>query len=100
MLATHYQQQPPKWLSHAVCWMGQKTVLIAAEEHDSPERQIDIYRYNLSTDAITNLTNSAGDDYAQDWISDTVYDVSSAHNKSILWGALKKTYMETLDEIK
>ena len=89
---------PRDWLPHAICWMGRKSILIAADGLNSPERQADIYRYHLATDEITNLTNSPGDDYAQDWISDTTYDVSGAHNKSILWGALKKTYMETDDE--
>ena len=83
---------PRNWAVDSLSWAGTSTVLIAAEEHDSPDRQIDIYRYDLGTDTITNLTNSPGHDYGQDWIRDSIYDVSPAGKIATLWGALKKNH--------
>ena len=80
---------PQNWISATLSWAGTKAVLIAAAELDSPDRQYDIYRYDLLTDTITNLTNSPGDDYGQDWISDRIYAVGYAGKLAIQWGALK-----------
>ncbi len=81
---------PRNWLSHSLSWAGPNAVLIAAEEYGVRDGQVDIYRYDLSTHTITNLTNSPGDDYGQDWIPDRIYDVAPASKIATLWGALKK----------
>ena len=80
---------PRNWFLSSLSWAGPNAVLIAARERDSPDRQRDIYRYDLETNTITNLTNSPGDDYGQDWISDRTYSVGYAGKLAIQWGALK-----------
>ena len=87
---------PRNWFTFSVCWMGnKKSVLIAAEDHTAKVREFDIYLYNLTTDKITNLTNSPGDDYAPDWINDSILDVSPTGKKSTTWGVLKHTDTST-----
>jgi len=82
---------PQKWLIHDVCWTDNgKQVLIAAEEHAAPDRQIEIYRYNLSNDKITNITNDLEDDWSPDWISDKDLSVSPMEKQLIRWGQLKE----------
>ena len=80
---------PRHWLSHSLSWAGRNAVLIAAEEYGAPDSQIDIYRYDLGTGSITNLTNSPASDYGQDWISDRTYAVGYTGKLALLWGALK-----------
>ncbi len=82
---------PQEWLIHDVCWVDNgKQVLIAAEEHAAPDRQIEIYRYNLSNDKITNITNDLEDDWSPDWISDKDLSVSPMEKQLIRWGQLKE----------
>ena len=82
---------PQEWLIHDVCWTDNgKLVLIAAEEHAAPDRQIEIYRYNLSNDKITNITNDLEDDWSPDWISDKDLSVSPMEKQLIRWGQLKE----------
>ena len=85
---------PRNWSVQMLSWAGRDAVLIAAQELDSPDRQSDIYRYDLVTDEITNLTNSPGHDYWPDWIRDSLYDVAYAGKLAIQWGALKKKFLE------
>ena len=85
---------PRNWAVVSLSWAGRDAVLIAAWELDSPDSQRDIYRYDLGTDTITNLTNSPGDDDGQDWIRDSIYDVAYAGKLAIQWGALKKKFLE------
>lgn len=89
--ARRFLKTPKKWLIHSACWMGGKQVLIAADEYGAPDRQIDIYRYKLSNDTLTNLTNHPKTDYAPNWISDAVLSVTPSGEKEITqWGTLKK----------
>ncbi len=89
---------PRNWFMFSACWMGnEKSVLIAAKDHTVKGRKFDIYRYNLATDEMTNLTNFPGSDYAPDWINDSVLDVSPADKKSTTWGTLKHTTGDRLD---
>ncbi len=84
-------ETPKDWLIHSACWMDNgKQVLIGAEPLDAPNRQIDIYRYNLANDNITNLTNHPQDDYSPDWISDKVLSVTPLDKKKVRWGNLKR----------
>ena len=81
---------PEKWLIHNVCWFDDgKQVLIAAEEYGAKDSQIEIYKYNLGNDQITNLTNDPEDDWAPDWISDHILSVSPADKQGTQWGKLK-----------
>ena len=78
------------WKIATVCWMDNgKQVLIAANAFPPMAPQYDLYRYNLATHEIVNLTNTPGSDYGQDWISDATLSVSPVHKKKVLWGVLK-----------
>lgn len=90
--ARRFLKTPKKWLIHSACWMDNgKQVLIAADEYGAPDRQIDIYRYKLSNDTLTNLTNYPKTDYTPNWISDAVLSVTpSAGKKLTQWGTVKK----------
>lgn len=82
---------PQKWLIHSACWLDNgKQVLIAADEYGAPDRQIDIYRYNLSTGVLKNLTNHPKDDLAPAWISDAILSVTPLGQKKMQWGTLKQ----------
>ena len=81
---------PKGWLVNSPCWMDNgRQVLITAKDLDAPNPQFDIYRYDLSSGVITNLTNSPADDYSPHWISDNVLSVTPLGKKT-QWGALKK----------
>lgn len=82
---------PKGWYIHSLAWIDNgKAVLITAEEHDKPDRQYDIYRYDLANDKITNLTNNPRDDFEPHWISDSTLSVTPRSNKILQWGILKK----------
>ncbi|RKU29123.1 hypothetical protein C6497_06960 [Candidatus Poribacteria bacterium] len=89
---------PEKWRIHSVCWFdNDKQVLIAAREFDAViHRQIDIYKYNLGNNQITNLTNDPKDDLAPNWISDNILSVSPEDKKGIQWGKVK-SLLKTVD---
>ena len=79
---------PKKWLVTFTCWMDDgKQVLIAAQEGIG--EQIDIYRYHLATNQITNLTNHPAHDNSMDWISDRVLSVTPRGKISLKWAELK-----------
>lgn len=89
--ARRFLKTPKKWMIHSACWMDNgRQVLIAAEEFAAPDKQIDIYRYQLATGKLTNLTTDPKDDLAPHWISDTVFSVTPLKKKAIQWGTLKK----------
>ena len=89
---------PDNWLIHSACFMGSKQMLIAARHWDkeNPNRdKFDIYRYHLVTKKIVNLTNTPGDDFMMDWISDDVLSVSPKEDqKKVTWGTLKKSSLK------
>ncbi|MCG9129435.1 PD40 domain-containing protein [Candidatus Poribacteria bacterium] len=81
---------PEQWVIHGVCWFDNgKQVLISAEEYGAKDRQIEIYKYHLANDQITNITNNPEDDWAPDWISDNILPVSPVDKKEVQWGKLK-----------
>ena len=87
---------PGKWLLYNACWYDNgKQVLIAAEEYGAKDRQIEIYKYHLANDQITNITNDPEDDWGQDWISDNILSVLPMDKKSTQWGKLK-SLLETV----
>ncbi len=89
--ARRFLKTSKKWLIHSACWMNNgKQVLIAAGEYGAPDSQIDIYRYHLANDTLTNLTNHPGDDLGPNWISDAVLPVTPLGKKKVQWGTLKK----------
>ena len=82
---------PKVWSIDSVRWMDNgKQVLIVAIDGDAPVRQYEIYRYDLSTGLITNLTNHPKDDISPDWINDNVLSVTPLGKEKTQWGTLKK----------
>ncbi len=49
-----------------------------------------IYKYNISSEKTTRLTNDHVQNYHIDWISDDVLPVSPQGKKKVTWGTLKK----------
>ncbi|MDE0084141.1 MAG: hypothetical protein OXU23_00390 [Candidatus Poribacteria bacterium] len=76
-------QTPDNWSIHSACFMGSKHLLISAKgRHGNPDKY-EIYRYDLVTGKIVNLTNTpAVDDSQPDWIDDDVLSVSPKDKKS------------------
>lgn len=91
-------EPPDNWSIHSACFMGSKQMLIAARHWDkeNPNRdKFDIYSYHLVTKKIVNLTNTPGDDFMMDWISDDVLSVSPKEDlKKVTWGTLKKSNLK------
>ncbi len=78
-------------ISNRMCWMDDdKTVLLSMKADYTDERAVyDIYRYDLDTRKLTNLTkNSYGGDYHPHWIAGPL-SVSSTGKLSVRWGELK-----------
>ncbi len=76
---------------HGGCWMGDdRTVLLPIRKNSSaPGAHTDIYRYDLITRQLTNLTNQPGGDNDPHWISGTLA-VLPAGKLTIQWGQLKQ----------
>ena len=91
---------PKNWMPNAVSWMDNgKAVLICAfddiDHLDDPDRSMQLYRYDLATKEITQLTHDLEHKMNIDWISDRVYTVSQFGKYPLRWGELKKTYSNT-----
>jgi len=85
-------ETPEAWRIHSACFMGSNPLLISAKpwhENNPNAEKYDIYSYHLVTGDIVNLTNTPGDDYAMDGISDDVLSVIP-HGKKVTGGALKQ----------
>ena len=72
---------PKGWMPNAVSWMDNgEAVLICAfddvDHLDDPDRTMQLYRYDLATKEITQLTHDLEHKMNIDWISDRVYTVS------------------------
>ena len=93
---------PENWYPHSVAWMDDgKSVLFCAyvpsEDPDDQDRWTQIYRYDITSGAITQLTHNRGHKPSVDWVSDdasSVTSVSSAGKQSVRWGELKKAYSD------
>ena len=74
------------------CWMGDdQTVLLPIKrEWAAPGANYEIYRYDLVSRQLTNLTNQPGKDSNPHWISGTLA-VSPGGKLTTLWGKLKQT---------
>ena len=74
------------------CWMGNdQTVLLPIKrEWDAPGANYEIYRYDLVSRQLTNLTNQPGGDYDPHWISGSLA-VFPAGKLTTLWAQLKQT---------
>ena len=73
------------------CWMGNdQTVLLPIKKQwDAPGANYEIYRYDLVSRELTNLTNQPGGDSGPHWISGTLA-VFPRGKLTTLWGQLKQ----------
>ena len=73
------------------CWMGndQTVLLPIKKDWDAPTANYEIYRYDLVSRQLTNLTNQPGGDYGPHWIRGSLA-VVPAGKLTILWGQLKQ----------
>lgn len=94
-------QIPENLHAYGLDWMdnGESVVFSAREvelkvrfSHTQPPSNI--YKYDIKSRNITQLTNHSGIDTNLDWISDDVLSVSPIGKKTIQWGQLK-TYLNT-----
>ena len=91
---------PKGWWDHSVAWMdnGEAVLICAFDDVDhirDPDRSTQLYRYDLATDEITQLTHNLEYKMHVDWISDEVYAVSPTGKYPVRWGELKKAYSNT-----
>lgn len=83
------------WITSSFCWMRNNHVLIAAYEFVDGNQlkkntPYTIYKYNLTSDKITKLTEGKSDDFHPDWINDSVLPVTPIEKKKTAWGTMKK----------
>lgn len=91
---------PPNLNGGSLDWMGEdgKTVIFTARPVlldvirpvGTPIQNFHIYKYDLETDELTQLTHDALNYETVDWISDDVLSVTPAGKKKTQWGKLKK----------
>ena len=74
------------------CWMGNdRTVLLVIKMNlGAPNANYEIYRYDLRSRKLINLTKQPGGDYDPHWISGTLA-VFPIGKLTIRWGQLKQT---------
>jgi Tol biopolymer transport system component len=74
------------------CWMGDDQTLLLVIKRDvkAPGANFEIYRYDLVSRRLTNLTNHPGVDHGPHWISGPLA-VFPAGKLTTLWGQLKQT---------
>ena len=89
---------PPNLNCGSLDWMGEdgksviftaRPVLLDVIRPAGPEQNFHIYKYDLETDALTQLTHDSLNYETVDWISDDVLSVSPKGKKTIQWGQLK-----------
>ena len=93
---------PEGWWPYSVAWMnGQKSVIFCAfvdfEHRLDHNRWTQIYKYDIASRTITQLTHDRGGKWGADWISDdadSVTSVSPTGKQSVRWGELKKAYSD------
>ncbi len=73
------------------CWMGndQTVLLPIKKDFKAPTANYEIYRYDLVSRELTNLTNQPGKDSGPHWISGTLA-VFPGGKLTTLWGQLKQ----------
>ncbi len=91
---------PPNLNGGSLDWMGEdgKSVIFTARPVlldvirpvGTPIQNFHIYKYDLETDELTQLTHDALNYETVDWISDDVLSVTPAGKKKTQWGKLKK----------
>ena len=82
---------PKVSLIASACWMGSdETVLLAMkDDYTNPFSNYEIYRYEVGSRQLTNLTNQPGGDYDPHWHAGPL-SVSPVERLTTLWGKLKQ----------
>ena len=82
---------PENWYCTSLAWMDEgRSVLFSAFEYDrerNPHDPPQIYKYDLTSNLYTHLTEGSGADWHEDVLS-----VSPIGKKSVRWSELKKAY--------
>ncbi len=88
---------PKDWTPNSVAWMNRgESVLFSAIKFahwDNPNHFEQLYRYDIATRKVRQLTDDPGDKWSADWLSGA-YAVSPAGKQSVRWGELKKAYSD------
>lgn len=82
---------PKTWVTFSACWAADGTqILFSAMENGlkNPNGNFDIYRYELASRAITNLTNHPANDYSPDWTPRRL-SVSPGGKLTTQWARIK-----------
>ena len=82
---------PKTWVTFSACWAADGTqILFSAMENGlkNPNGNFDIYRYELASRAITNLTNHPANDYSPDWTRGSLA-VSAVGKLATQWAKIK-----------
>lgn len=95
---------PENWVLSSVAWMDDgKSVLFSAfvdfdhRDEQNRTRWAQLYKYDIASGTITQLTHGRGSKWGVDWVRDDVSSVTSvspAGKQSVRWGELKKTYLD------
>ncbi len=93
---------PKNWVPWGLEWMDDgKSVILGVESYPlnapppkPPYPPINIYKYDIDTSNITQITDNEWDDTSPLWISDDVLSVSPKAKKTVQWGQLK-TFLNT-----
>lgn len=87
---------PKNYKCAGVDWMdGNKSVVFSAwpiklGEPVTKEQNYNLYKYEIWSGKITQLTNEQGrNDNSPDWISDQVLSISPQDKKNVKWGTIK-----------
>ena len=88
---------PKDIMPGSVAWMNRgKSVLFSAikfSHRKDPNHFEQLYRYDVATRKVRQLTDSPGDKWRVDWVSGA-HAVSPAGKQTVRWGELKKAYSE------
>ena len=82
---------PDDWNMYNAIWMDNDTLLISAQPDGLKLRSDEgsnIYRYDMPTDTITQLTDLPGSEFSIAWHPGPL-DVSAKEKKTTLWGKIK-----------
>ena len=98
----HPLKVPEDWIPYSVAWMDDgESVLFSAfvdfEHWQDRDRWAQVYKYDVGSGIITQLTHDRGDKLSADWVSDNPFSttsVSPVGKQPVRWSELKKTYSD------
>lgn len=72
------------------CWAeGGNAVIFTASDDNNPDNPTDIYRYDMFTHAVRNISNHPAHDYSPHWV-DPTYPIYALEKLTTQWAQLKK----------